>query len=160
MKVESININLIELEKDIILAKDAVNSNTNRYDIIFQSETLTLLENKVVEILAELTKESFDIYVKRFQSYIQTKDKVDVIRMERELKRGLRPTPRYSFILFTQVSNTELIFKTTAIKPEPGELIIFATEDFENDNPANYNRIGIIGSITNQIANNTAQLLI
>lgn len=153
-------LDLQRLKEDVEQSADIINSDSNQYDIIFQSKLLNKLESSFTSILTKLTQENFDVYVKRFQAYIQTEMSSEGIRLERELKRGLKPLPKYSFILFIEGKQTKLVFNSASIVPRDGELVVFKTEDFIKEECTNYNRVGILGSLTNNISTNTSQILI
>ena len=145
-------INSNSLKKDILESKKIIKPIQNRYDIIFDTKSILDVVNKVIETLNTTTNESFDVYVRRLQSYIQTQDSSEFIYFEKSLGRDLLPTSKYSFIFMIDSVDTILFFKSIGeIKIQKDELIIFETNDFIKDSSTECNRIALIGSLTNNI---------
>lgn len=154
------NLNLSDCSQDLLYAKSTINPSTNRYDIIFDCKNFTSIEKIVVSCLTNSFNENFDIYVKRFQSYIQTKDKNQSIVFERELMRGGFPVSMFSFIFFAKSENTLLEFKNTKIYPTSGDIVIFKSSDFISDTSTATSRLGLIGSVSNVLSINKLGTLI
>lgn len=146
------SVNLDLLKKDILEAKEIIKPNQNRYDILFDSKNILSIVGSILKSISNITNESFEIYIKNIQSYIQTNDINNSIYFEKALSRDLVPTSKYSFIFMISSDNTNLHFKSIGnVKLNNGELIVFKTEDFLKDEYDTPNRIALIGSLTNDI---------
>lgn len=141
------------LENDIILASNTIKPDQNRYDIIFKCSSINIVVDEFIKNLERHFGGNYEVHVKLIQSYIQTKNVFTPIIFNKVLKREIKPTSDYSFIIFTNPGNTLLKFTSTTQKVKKGDLIIFKTEDFVKDISRDLDRIALIGSITNKINN-------
>jgi len=124
-KIVKPKINLELLKYDIILNSHHVKSEFNKRILWLESDT-TL---KIIEIILQ--------------------------NLEKQLKRGINPKSKYSFILFIKSFKSKISLRLKneikEIVLEDGDLLIFKTEDFLCDEFSTPERIGIYGSLTNEI---------
>ena len=145
------NINSENLESDIILNKNLTNiSSSNMYEILFDSESFDKILNIVLQKLKEVTNQNFDTYVKNMWGYIQNDD--DFINFNMAFKDQVSIIPEYSFIYMVNSKNTDIFLKDEndvieKIKLNEGEILIFKTNSFLNEDSQNKKRIILIGSL-------------
>lgn len=149
--ITNLDIDLKLIKSDVLEIPNTVKPRDNRYDVLFNCNTFDTILNYVIKIISDETNEIFDTYIKRVQGYIQTNDRPTPISIERQLKSGILPIPKYSFIYMIDAFNTKLEINSNIIKPSNGDLIVFKTTDFKKDECSSFNRIALIGSITNEL---------
>ena len=148
------NIDLDLLEHDIILNSEHVKPEFNRYSLWVESHEFSKIVEVVLDNLKEETKENFDVYVKNIFTYIQEESQ-QKIKFTKQLKNGINPISKYSFIFFTKSFDSKVLLKLNnkiiEVILNDGDLLIFKTENFSSDESQTYKRIGIYGSLTNEI---------
>lgn len=149
--ITNLDIDLKLIKSDVLEIPNTMKPRDNRYDVLFNCNTFDTILNSVIKIISDETNEIFDIYIKRLQGYIQTNDSNTPIIIERQLKNGILPIPKYSFIYMIDAFDTKLEINSNIVNPLNGDLIIFKTINFVKDECSNFNRIALIGSITNEL---------
>ena len=148
------NIDLDLLEHDIILNSEHVKPEFNRYSLWVESHEFSKIVEVVLDNLKEETKENFDVYVKNIFTYIQEESQ-QKIEFTKQLKNVINPISKYSFIFFTKSFDSKVLLKLNnkiiEVILHDGDLLIFKTENFSSDESQTYKRIGIYGSLTNEI---------
>jgi hypothetical protein len=148
------NIDLDLLEHDIILNSEHVKPEFNKYSLWVESHEFSKIVEVVLDNLKEETKENFDVYVKNIFTYIQEESQ-QKIEFTKQLKNGINPISKYSFIFFTKSFDSKVLLKLNnkiiEVILHDGDLLIFKTENFSSDESQTYKRIGIYGSLTNEI---------
>jgi hypothetical protein len=143
------NIVSENLESDIILNKNLTKiSPSNMYEILFDSESFDEIFNIVLQKLKEFTNQNFDTYVKNMWGYIQNDD--DFINFNMAFKDQVSIIPEYSFIYLVNSKNTDIFLKNEndvieKISLNEGEILIFKTNSFLNEDSQNKKRIILIG---------------
>jgi len=149
------NINSQNLKSDIMLNKNLTNiSPSNMYEILFDSQNFGDIFNVVLEKLKEITNENFSVYVKNMWGYIQNTEETKSIDFDINFKNQITIPSNYSFIYVVESNTTNIhLTKTNGdielVSLNEGDLLIFKTEDFVNDESIDVNRIALVGSIAN-----------
>lgn len=153
------NIVSENLKSDIILNKNLTNiSPSNMYEILFDSENFDKILNIVLQKITETTNTEFDIYVKNMWGYIQNTEEKKSIDFDINFKNQITIPSNYSFIYVVESNTTNVhLTKTNGdielVSLNEGDLLIFKTEDFINDESIDINRIALVGSIANVVNN-------
>jgi len=153
------NINSENLKSDIVLNKNLTNiSPSNMYEILFDSQNFGDIFNVVLEKLKEITNENFSVYVKNMWGYIQNTEETKSIDFDINFKNQITIPSNYSFIYVVESNTTNIhLTKTNGdielVSLNEGDLLIFKTEDFVNDESIDVNRIALVGSIANVVNN-------
>lgn len=153
------NINSQNLKSDIMLNKNLTNiSPSNMYEILFDSQNFGDIFNVVLEKLKEITNENFSVYVKNMWGYIQNTEETKSIDFDINFKNQITIPSNYSFIYVVESNTTNIhLTKTNGdielVSLNEGDLLIFKTEDFVNDESIDVNRIALVGSIANVVNN-------
>jgi hypothetical protein len=149
------NINSEDLKWDIILNKNLTNiSPSNMYEILFDSENFDKILNIVLQKITETTNTEFDVYVKNMWGYIQNTEETKSIDFNINFKNQIIIPSNYSFIYIVESNTTNIHLKKTngdieLVTLNEGDLLIFKTEDFVNDESIDVDRIVLVGSIAN-----------
>jgi hypothetical protein len=139
--------------EDIILNKELTNKvYSNMYEILFDCKNFTSILDSTLKNIQEHTKENFDTYVKNMWGYVQDSTRKEGIDFKRTFKDQLTILPKYSFIYLVDSFETcvhlsvdeELNRQVTL---NPGDLLIFETKDFIEDEFTSEDRIALVGSI-------------
>lgn len=149
--IHTYRFDLQSFKTDILISKDIMKPKLNQYDIIFKCDNFSNILKIVTDTISNETSEIFDVYVKKLQSYIQTQTNNSPIGFEMGLKRGIIPHAKYSFIFMVDSLNTTVYLKSKKIELSNGDLLIFKTDDFVKDESTSFNRLALIGSLTNEI---------
>lgn len=148
------NIDLHLLERDILLNFEHVKPEFNEYSLWVESDEFSKIIDVVLEKLKEETKENFDVYVKKIFTYMQEETHQE-IEFTKQLKNGINSISKYSFIFFTKSFDSKVLLKLnnkiSEVILHDGDLLIFKTENFSFDLSEIPKRIGIYGSLTNEI---------
>ena len=153
------NIVSENLESDIILNKNLTNiSPSNMYEILFDSENFDKILNIVLQKITKTTNTEFDVYVKNMWGYIQNTEETKSINFDINFKNQITIPSNYSFIYIVESNKTNIHLKKTngdieLVSLNEGDLLIFKTEDFVNDESIDINRIALVGSIANIVNN-------
>ena len=153
------NIVSENLESDIILNKNLTNiSPSNMYEILFDSENFDKILNIVLQKITKTTNTEFDVYVKNMWGYIQNTEETKSIDFNINFKNQITIPSNYSFIYIVESNKTNIHLKKTngdieLVSLNEGDLLIFKTEDFVNDESIDINRIVLVGSIANIVNN-------
>ena len=153
------NIVSENLESDIILNKNLTNiSPSNMYEILFDSENFDKILNIVLQKITETTNTEFDVYVKNMWGYIQNTEETKSIDFNINFKNQITIPSNYSFIYIVESNKTNIHLKKIngdieLVSLNEGDLLIFKTEDFVNDESIDINRIALVGSIANIVNN-------
>jgi hypothetical protein len=154
-KIVKPKINLELLKYDIILNSHHVKSEFNKRILWLESDTTLKIIEIILQNLEKETLEDFQVYVKNTFAYIQEQELDQEIKFDKQLKRGINPKSKYSFILFIKSFKSKISLRLKneikEIVLEDGDLLIFKTEDFLCDEFSTPERIGIYGSLTNEI---------
>jgi hypothetical protein len=102
--------------------------------------------------LKEITNENFSVYVKNMWGYIQNTEDTKSINFDINFKNQITIPSNYSFIYVVESNITNVhLTKTNGdielVSLNKGDLLIFKTEDFINDESIDVNRIVLVGSI-------------
>jgi hypothetical protein len=149
------NIVSENLKSDIILNKNLTNiSPSNMYEILFDSENFDKILNIVLQKITETTNTEFDVYVKNMWGYIQNTEETKSINFNINFKNQIIIPSNYSFIYIVESNTTNIHLKKTngdieLVTLNEGDLLIFKTEDFVNDESIDVDRIVLVGSIAN-----------
>jgi hypothetical protein len=149
------NIVSENLKSDIILNKNLTNiSPSNMYEILFDSENFDKILNIVLQKITETTNTEFDVYVKNMWGYIQNTEETKSIDFNINFKNQIIIPSNYSFIYIVESNTTNIHLKKTngdieLVTLNEGDLLIFKTEDFVNDESIDVDRIVLVGSIAN-----------
>lgn len=144
--------NLQTYKEDILLNKKLTNiSDSNMYDILFDSDNFDKIINLVLKKITDNTNEDFSVYVKNMWGYVQTETENQLFNIVHYLKEELSIKPKYSFVFVIESNEMTLQIKNENINMNSGDLIIFSSENFVADKSADKNRIILIGSITNNL---------
>jgi|LakMenEpi03Aug12_release.lakeMendotaPanAssembly.Ray.scaffolds.fasta_scaffold1098631_1 hypothetical protein len=153
------NIVSENLKSDIILNKNLTNiSPSNMYEILFDSENFDKILNIVLQKITETTNTEFDVYVKNMWGYIQNTEETKSIDFNINFKNQIIIPSNYSFIYIVESNTTNIHLKKTngdieLVTLNEGDLLIFKTEDFVNDESIDVDRIVLVGSIANVVKN-------
>lgn len=153
------NINSQNLKSDIMLNKNLTNTSpSNMYEILFDSQSFDDIFNVVLEKLKEITNENFSVYVKNMWGYIQNTEEKKSIDFDINFKNQITIPSNYSFIYVVESNTTNIhLTKTNGyielVSLNEGDLLIFKTKDFVNDESIDVNRIVLVGSIANVVNN-------
>lgn len=154
--IKNLELDLDLLGKEILLNKEITLLNlSNLYEILYQSDNFKILTDTIIQNIKSNTNENFNCFIKSLYGYIcDNINKNKLTFNKKQLKEGLKPSPKYSFI-FGVKSEMEIILylenKPTSYVIEESELLIFNTKDFLEDNSSVNHRLAIAGSITNDI---------
>jgi hypothetical protein len=161
IKIENIEgVDINEIFNDIILNKNiTMKSQTNMYEMLFQSKNISLLFDNIIKILKNETNEKFDVYIKNIWGYVQTTIDNRNIIIHKKIKDSISPISKYSFIYCVNSADTIIHLKSTndtivQTKLNNGNLLIFKTDSFINDEHKLLDRVLLIGSLTNEIIKN------
>ena len=149
------NINSENLKSDLVLNKNLTNiSPSNMYAILFDYESFDKILNIVLQKLKENTNQNFDTYVKNMWGYIQNTEETKSIDFDINFKNQITIPSNYSFIYVVESNTTNIHLTKTnkdieLVSLNEGDLLIFKTEDFVNDESIDINRIALVGSIAN-----------
>lgn len=144
--------NLQTYKEDILLNKKLTNiSDSNMYDILFDSENFDEIINLVLKKITDNTNEDFSVYVKNMWGYVQTETENQLFNIAHYLKEELSIKPKYSFVFVIESNEMTLQIKNENISMNSGDLIIFSSENFVADKSTDKNRIILIGSLTNNL---------
>lgn len=136
------------IQDDIELNKYLTNiSPSNMYEILFDSEAFNKVLNTVLEKLTEQTQSNFDVYVKNMWGYVQSRDEPGFINFSRSFKDQIIIPSEYSFIYAVKTPDTTIHLKTEKVNLQNGDLLIFKTEDFLQDESETVDRIALVGSV-------------
>jgi hypothetical protein len=162
-KLTNINSNNLEsIVNNIILNKSLTNvSPTNMYEILFDCEIFDNIFNIFLEKIKEHTTDDFEVYVKNMWGYIKNENETKSIDFNINFKNQIIIPSNYSFIYLIESNTSNIHLKkengnTEIISLNKGDLLIFKTEDFLNDECGDINRIALIGSIAK--VTNTQQI--
>ena len=153
------NINSQNLKSDIMLNKNLTNTSpSNMYEILFDSQSFDDIFNVVLQKLKEITNENFSVYVKNMWGYIQNTEEKKSIDFDINFKNQITIPSNYSFIYVVESNTTNIhLTKTNGyielVSLNEGDLLIFKTKDFVNDESIDVNRIVLVGSIANVVNN-------
>jgi hypothetical protein len=122
------------------------------YEILFDSQSFGNIFNTVLQKLKEITNENFSVYVKNMWGYIQNTEETKSINFDINFKNQITIPSNYSFIYVVESNITNVhLTKTNGdielVSLNKGDLLIFKTEDFVNDESIDVNRIVLVGSI-------------
>ena len=140
-------------KEDIILNKNLTNkSYCNMYEILFDCKNFTSTLDSALKNIREHTKENFDTYVKNMWGYVQDSTRKESIDFKRTFKDQLTILPKYSFIYLVDSLETYIHLSVDQelnkqVILNPGDLLIFETKDFIEDESTSENRIALVGSI-------------
>ena len=154
IKLTNVNLNNLEnLKTDILLNRELTNiSRSNMYEILFDSQNFGNIFNTVLQKLKEITNENFSVYVKNMWGYIQNTEETKSINFDINFKNQITIPSNYSFIYVVESNITNVYLTKTngdieLVSLNEGDLLIFKTEDFVNDESIDVNRIVLVGSI-------------
>ncbi len=160
IKLTNVNSNNLDnLTKDIMLNKELTNvSPTNMYEILFDCENFDNIFNIFLEKVKEYTNDNFDVYIKNMWGYIQTPNENDSMNFNINFKNQITIPSNYSFIYLVKSNVTNINLKKEnghieTISLNEGDLLIFKTKDFLNDECGGVNRIALLGSIAECLKN-------
>ncbi len=155
LHLATFNLSVLESYKqDILLNKELTNKvYSNMYEVLFDCTNFTETLNSTLKNIQEHTKENFDVYVKNMWGYVQDGTRTERIDFKKTFKDQLTILPKYSFMYLVDSSETHIHLNASGelnrqISLNPGDLLIFETEDFIQDESRDQNRIALIGSIT------------
>lgn len=154
--IKNFEIDLSLLGKQILLNREITLTNSsNLYEILYQSDNFKKLTNTIIKHINSEVNENFDCYIKSLYSYVHDEiNKNKLVFNKKQLKEGLRPSPKYSFI-FVVESKMDIILNHKNINKNyslsEGELLIFNTKDFMEDISSDNFRLVVAGSISNDI---------
>ncbi len=140
-------------KEDIILNKNLTNkSYSNMYEILFDCKNFTSTLDSVLKNIQEHAKENFDTYVKNMWGYVQDSTRKEGIDFKKTFKDQLTILPKYSFIYLVDSLETCIHLSVDRelnrqVILNPGDLLIFETKDFIEDESTSENRIALIGSV-------------
>lgn len=163
-KISELDIDMVF--NDVILNKKiTTKSQTNMYEMLFQSKSISKIFDVVIDILKNETKEEFDVYIKTIWGYIQTTIDNKFIIIDKKIIDGISPMAKYSFIYCAKSDDTIIHLKSinnVIVKTElnSGDLLIFKTDDFVKDECKILDRVLLIGSLTNEITPNISKKII
>jgi hypothetical protein len=138
---------------DILLNKDLTNkSYSNMYEILFDCKNFNSTLDSVLENLQKHTDEKFDVYVKNMWGYVQTPKKSDSMNFNIDFKNQVSIPSKYSFIYLIESPETKVHLSVDEelnqqVTLNEGDLLIFKTEDFINEESTSQNRVALVGSI-------------
>jgi len=154
IKLTNVNSNNLDnLTTDILLNKELTNiSPSNMYEILFDCENFDNIFNIFLQKIKENTTDSFDVYVKNMWGYIKNENETKSIDFNINFKNQIIIPSNYSFIYLIKSNNTNIDLKKEngdieTISLNEGDLLIFKTKDFLNDECGDVNRIALLGSI-------------
>lgn len=158
------------LDNDVIINEIILNkrittkSQTNMYEILFKSKSISKIFDVVINALKNKTKENYDVYIKNMWGYIQTTFDNTPIIVDKKIIDGISPMSKYSFIYCAKSDNTIIDLKSINdeilhIELNVGNVIIFKTDSFIKDTSTSLDRILVVGSITNEIESNFAKTI-
>lgn len=154
IKLTNVNSNNLDnLTTDIMLNKELTNiSPSNMYEILFDCDNFDNIFNIFLEKVKENTNENFDVYVKNMWGYIKNENETKSIDFNINFKNQIIIPSNYSFIYLIKSNNTNIDLKKEngdieTISLNEGDLLIFKTKDFLNDECGDVNRIALLGSI-------------
>lgn len=159
-QIFNIEIDSIELEKDLTWCIESITPEGNLYEVIFNSPSLYKLESYIVQYISSSFNENYSTYLRTIKGYIQTKENPKILTISKVIKRGLTPISEYSFIYFIDANKTTLKFKTGDITIKDKELVIFKTDDFVKDLSNSINRKGFVGGLTNRLSKKPTEFMI
>jgi len=141
-------------KEDILLNKHLTNkSYSNMYEILFDSKNFTATLSTVLEKIQEKTENTFDVYVKNMWGYVQDTTKQESIDFKKTFKDQLTILPDYSFIYLIESKETYVHLSAGdelnrhVVTLNEGDLLIFKTEDFINEESTSQSRVALVGSI-------------
>ncbi len=154
IKLTNVNSNNLDnITKDIMLNKELTNiSPSNMYEILFDCENFDNIFNIFLEKIKENTTDNFDVHVKNMWGYIKNENETKSIDFNINFKNQIIIPSNYSFIYLIESNTSNIHLKkengnTEIISLNKGDLLIFKTSDFLNDECTDVNRIALIGSI-------------
>jgi hypothetical protein len=154
IKLTNVNSNNLDnLTTDILLNKELTNiSPSNMYEILFDCENFDNIFNIFLEKIKENTTDNFDVYVKNMWGYIKNENETKSIDFNINFKNQIIIPSNYSFIYLIKSNTTNIDLKKEnghieTISLNEGDLLIFKTKDFLNDECGGVNRIALLGSI-------------
>lgn len=157
-KVIKPNIDFNSLEEDIILNTKHVKLEDDKRVLMIESQNFSNLIDIVLTKIGESTNENFNVIIKKTFTYLQDQDLTQKIEFTKQIKDNINATSKYSFILFIKSFNSRFLLKSknniNEVVLNDGDLLIFKTDDYKGDISTSNNRIGVYGSITNEIGCN------
>jgi hypothetical protein len=154
LKLTNVDFNdLQSYESDIILNKKLTNvSTSNMYEILFNCDNFDKIFNIVLDAIKKETNDNLDVYVKNMWGYLQDDINFSKIQFDKNFKSQVSVPSKYSFIFGIKSFNTNFYLKSAdgvveKIIVNDGDILIFDTHTFTNDESDNQNRIFLIGSI-------------
>jgi hypothetical protein len=149
------DINLNSIEDDLRLNSEHVKIEFNKRALLVHSNNISKIIDIVINNLKNETMESFDVYAKNIFGYTQAEGNNQTIEFTKQLKDDINLIAKYSFIFFTKSFDSKIFLgienSLNGITIVDGDLLIFKTEDFLKDVCLIPERIGIYGSLTNEI---------
>ena len=148
------SIDLDLLEDDIILNFKHIKPEFNKCSLWVESDEFSKIVEVILDKLKKETKENFDVYVKSIFTCVEegTQEKIEFTK---QLKNGINSLSKYSFIFFTKSFDSKVLLKfdnmISEVTLHDGDLLIFKTENFLSDISQTPKRMGIYGSLTNEI---------
>lgn len=153
LKLTNIDFNdLQSYQSDIILNKKLTNvSTSNMYEILFDCDNFDKIFNIVLDKIKKETNDNLDVYVKNMWGYLQDDKAFSKIRFDKNFKSQVLIPSKYSFIFAIKSFNTNFYLNSDDVVEKitinDGDILIFDTHIFTNDESDNQNRIFLIGSI-------------
>jgi len=152
---------LEQLKNDALLNKEITNiSNSNTYQLLFDSPLFTKIIKKVICELETVYGENFEVYCKNILTFINDEEETELIYFNKNINDVFKIFSKYSFIFQIQgISNINFLENINQ-DINSNDLLIFKNNFFYKDNSIKNQRICLIGSITNEFVNSTEKIII
>jgi len=157
-KIYKPDIDLKLLEEDIIVNSGLVMIEGTKKDLVINSKHILKFNTALIECMVDFTGESFTAQVRNIFTFVEEETLKQVINFPKQIQDIITPKADYSFLFFTKACESEISFQEGKIFIKEGDLVVFNTEYFVSEQAFCTNRIGIYGSITNKINQNTPAL--
>lgn len=136
------------LEEDIRINSELVLMEGSKRSFLINSAATTIFLESLIEALEDFTGASFETYVKNIYSFEDLP--TQVIDFPKQILDDIDVISDYSFLYLIKGDETEITFKSDKIFIKDGDLVVFKTDEFvEQQSPSN-NRIGLFGSVSNK----------
>lgn len=139
------------LVEDIRINSEVVLMEGKKRSMLINSEDTSLFLYYLIEALEDFTQSSYDTYVKNIYSFEDLP--TQVIDFPKQILDDIDVISDYSFIYLIRGKETEITFKSDKIFINDGDLVVFKTHEFVRQQSSLSNRIGLFGSITNNLNN-------
>jgi len=150
-------IDLKSLEEDIRINSDIVMMEGTKRNLLVNSKHTTLFNSILIDSLEDFTGEVFNPHVKNIFT-IAEESTEQVINFSKQILDDIDTVSDYSFIYLIESCVSEITFQDKKIFINVGELAVFNTDYFVSQQAQFYSRVGLYGSITNKVNQNTPTL--